>query len=244
MSFCSKGLFVLLLVVVVAHVSSVIHSIELPPKRGSSKCFFQTLLPGSDISLTFIPPSFTSTSPKKIVTSNLKSSTISETNYRVTITSPSKNIVYTKEISNKPDSDKMGADSITSLGALDGKKGKEEDSGDYQICFYDNSRYGVGGGRVGFDLVEYGVDDKGEVGVKKEHVDPVLDMLEEASKISSNIIKEMDYMHRREIRMHQTSESTNSRITAFAALSILTLMGVCFFQVVYLRGYFKRKKLL
>ena len=40
MSFCSKGLFVLLLVVVVAHVSSVIYSIELPPKRGSSKVSF------------------------------------------------------------------------------------------------------------------------------------------------------------------------------------------------------------
>ena len=39
--------------------------------------------------------------------------------------------------------------------------------------------------RVGFDLVEYGVDDKGEVGVKKEHVDPVLDMLEEVRERAS-----------------------------------------------------------
>ncbi|GMH70402.1 hypothetical protein TrLO_g11152 [Triparma laevis f. longispina] len=242
----------LCLCILLCGVSSVLHSIELPAKRGSSKCFFQTLLPGTDISMTFLPPIYTSTSPKQIISENLKSSTLTTTNYRILITGPDKSTVYSKDISNRPDDDRKGGDgfdSLSKLGTKNKKENREEatDSGDYEICFYDNSRYGVGGGKVAYNVVEYGVTegDAGEDGsIKREHVDPLQDLLDEASKISSNIIKEMDYMHRREIRMHKTSESTNSRITAFAVLSVSTLAGVCFFQIVYLRGYFKRKKLL
>ena len=134
----------------------------------------------------------------------------------------------------------------------------EDEDGDFEICISDNSRFGVGGGRVAFDVTEVDLDDGGKAGegggidgldgvvppIKKAAVDPLLKAVSDAKKKAAHIVKEMDYMHRREIRMHRTSTSTNSRLFWFGVVSVGALVGVAAFQVVYLRGYFRRKKLL
>lgn len=67
-----------------------------------------------------------------------------------------------------------------------------------KICFYDNSRYGVGGGTVAYNLVEYGVaeGDAGEDGaVKREHVDPLQDLLDEVRELE-NSVSALNGLHR------------------------------------------------
>ena len=51
-------------------------------------------------------------------------------------------------------------------------------------------------------------------------------------------------MQKREARMKQTSESTASRIRFFAYVSILVLLLLSFWQTVYLKSFFRSKKLL
>lgn len=88
--------------------------------------------------MTFLPPIYTSTSPKQIMSENLKSSTLTTTNYRILITGPNKSTVYSKDVSNRPEDDRKGGDGFDSLSKLGTKNKKENrgeatDSGDYEV---------------------------------------------------------------------------------------------------------------
>mmetsp|Transcript_23802 Transcript_23802/g.74915 ORF Transcript_23802/g.74915 Transcript_23802/m.74915 type:complete len:86 (-) Transcript_23802:298-555(-) len=78
--------------------------------------------------------------------------------------------------------------------------------------------------------------------------DPELHKIEEqykeAKKLLISASNEMDYMLRREMHLRQTSDSTQSRVELFGTLSILVLVAVSFYQVIYLRWFFQSKKLL
>ena len=192
---------------------------------------------------------------------NMRSSTLSTTNYRVVIKAPSTGATLTTlTVSNTPAGSKdPGGATIPSLVQLwMGKDSKpnmdsEDEEGDFEICISDNSRFGVGGGAVAFDMTEYDTDSPhpsatggggAAMPIQKKHINPLLKAVTIAKEKSARIVKEMDYMHRREFRMHKTSTSTNRRLFWFGAMSVGALVGVAGFQVVYLRGYFRRKKLL
>lgn len=51
-------------------------------------------------------------------------------------------------------------------------------------------------------------------------------------------------MRQREEEMRDTNESTNSRVLYFSIFSMLCLLGLATWQVLYLRKYFKSKKLI
>ena len=56
---------------------------------------------------------------------------------------------------------------------------------------------------------------------------------------TGEIVKEMEYLREREIKLRDTNESTNERVKwfAFGTMGMLVALGV--WQVVYLRAYFR-----
>ncbi|RLN36580.1 hypothetical protein BBJ28_00021817, partial [Nothophytophthora sp. Chile5] len=52
------------------------------------------------------------------------------------------------------------------------------------------------------------------------------------------------YMREREAAMRDTNESTNSRVLWFSFFSIVVLLGMGVWQVLYLKKFFKSKKLI
>ena len=79
---------------------------------------------------------------------------------------------------------------------------------------------------------------------KEEHLTPLEESLERSILSAKNVLKEMDYMEKREKRMRVTSDSINSRVQWFSYLSVAILFVVTYVQVTYLRRYFHKKKLM
>ena len=62
--------------------------------------------------------------------------------------------------------------------------------------------------------------------------------------LSESITQDFAYMRKREEEMRDTNESTNSRVLYFSLFSMCCLLGLATWQVLYLRRYFKAKKLI
>jgi len=123
-------------------------------------------------------------------------------------------------------------------------KGWHENRGNYRLCV---SARGADHVRVIFDSVkvsEYKDRMDRKHVVKKEHLTPLEKAFDESSALGRSIIDEMHYMEKREIRMKRTADGTNSRIRFFSYVSIAVLLGVTWLQIQYLKGYFKKKKIL
>jgi len=80
--------------------------------------------------------------------------------------------------------------------------------------------------------------------IHKKHLTPLEQSIELSVERADRIIREMNFMAERERRMHRTSESTNMWVRRFSWLSIIVLLSVTLLQVVYLKSYFKKKKLM
>lgn len=80
--------------------------------------------------------------------------------------------------------------------------------------------------------------------VRKTQITPLEMSLEESISRAEDILEEFKYMEKRERRMRQTAESTNSRVRHFSYLSVCILLGVTFIQVTYLKSYFRKKNLM
>lgn len=79
---------------------------------------------------------------------------------------------------------------------------------------------------------------------KDEHLTPLEESLEKSIEAAKSVLKEMDYMEKREKRMRVTSDSINTRVQYFSYLSVGILFVVTYVQVTYLRRYFHKKKLM
>nr|XP_019002419.1 endoplasmic reticulum vesicle protein 25 [Kwoniella mangroviensis CBS 8507]OCF65880.1 endoplasmic reticulum vesicle protein 25 [Kwoniella mangroviensis CBS 8507] len=62
--------------------------------------------------------------------------------------------------------------------------------------------------------------------------------------VVKEIVEEMGYLQRREMRMRDTNESTNSRVKNFSILITVGIIGLGAWQLVHLRSFFKRKYLI
>ncbi|KAF5386454.1 hypothetical protein D9757_005869 [Collybiopsis confluens] len=62
--------------------------------------------------------------------------------------------------------------------------------------------------------------------------------------IVKEIVDEMDYLKKREIRFTNTNMSTNQRVQNFAWFCIVALAGLGAWQIMHLRSFFKRKYLI
>ena len=68
--------------------------------------------------------------------------------------------------------------------------------------------------------------------------------LKRLEDLSESIVKDFSFMRVREEEMRDTNESTNARVLYFSVFSMLCLLGLATWQVIYLRSFFKSKKLI
>ncbi|KAG7352991.1 emp24/gp25L/p24 family protein [Nitzschia inconspicua] len=94
---------------------------------------------------------------------------------------------------------------------------------------------------------EFGVGDdvlSEDESFQGSHLTPLAEQLADSMAAAKSIIKEMNYMERRESRMRLTADSINARVRYFSYISVGVLLLVTYVQVTYLKRYFKKKKLL
>ncbi|UYV80455.1 TMED10 [Cordylochernes scorpioides] len=68
--------------------------------------------------------------------------------------------------------------------------------------------------------------------------------LQKLEHLSNGIVNDFAHMKRREEEMRDTNESTNSRVLYFSIFSMVCLLLLATWQVLYLRQFFKSKKLI
>lgn len=116
-----------------------------------------------------------------------------------------------------------------------------DQDGSYHVCFYNANDKSV---RVMLDF-KHGVEAKDYTEVaKREHLMPVEKELRKMEDTVDEIHREMLYMREREAAMRNTNESTNSRVLWFSFFSIVVLLAMGVWQVIYLKKFFKSKKLI
>jgi hypothetical protein len=88
-------------------------------------------------------------------------------------------------------------------------------------------------------------DDEKESGFAKDkHLTPLELSLDHSIAAANVVIREMNYMQARELRMRETAENINTRVRWFSYLSVAVLLVVTYVQVTYLKRYFHKKKLM
>ncbi|RZC34134.1 transmembrane emp24 domain-containing protein bai [Asbolus verrucosus] len=135
----------------------------------------------------------------------------------------------------------------------------------YEICFISRAPPNVRG--IGQDVslvTKHGVETKNyETFGDAAQLKPIEKELKRLEDLSNEIVQDFALMRKREEEMRDTngsesrtilniilntmlllSESTNSRVLYFSVFSMCCLLGLATWQVLYLRRYFKAKKLI
>lgn len=116
----------------------------------------------------------------------------------------------------------------------------------FEICFETHMQGGgQGADREVFLSLKHGVEAKNYQDIAKaEKLKPLEVELKKLEDLSESIVNDFAYMRSREEEMRDTNESTHSRVLYFSMFSMLCLMGLATWQVLYLRRFFKAKKLI
>jgi p24 family protein delta-1 len=94
-------------------------------------------------------------------------------------------------------------------------------------------------------ILKHGIETKDYQALgNASHLKPLEIELNRLEDLASSIVADLEYMKQREEGMRITNESTNSRVFYFSALCMACLMGLTISQVLYLRRYFKSKRLI
>lgn len=119
----------------------------------------------------------------------------------------------------------------------------------FEICFHTRILMDVRGTEgihkeIQID-VKHGVEAKDYENLAKvEKLKPLEVELRRLEDLSQDIVSDFAYMKAREEEMRDTNESTNSKVLYFSIFSMCCLLGLAIWQVLYLRRYFKAKKLI
>ncbi|MBW0509647.1 hypothetical protein O181_049362 [Austropuccinia psidii MF-1] len=91
---------------------------------------------------------------------------------------------------------------------------------------------------IGADAVDYNAIAKAESlsGLEVE--------MRKLEGITQEIVEELNYLKRREAKLRDTNESTNSRVKVFAIVTVTALISSGVWQIWYLRRFFKSKHLI
>ncbi|CAG8534390.1 363_t:CDS:2 [Paraglomus occultum] len=79
---------------------------------------------------------------------------------------------------------------------------------------------------------------------KEEKLAPLEAELKKLEQVVAEIVDEMDYLRKREARMRDTNESTNERVKWFSLGTVLVLLSLGGWQIMYLKKFFKQKRLI
>lgn len=123
-----------------------------------------------------------------------------------------------------------------------------ENGGEFLFCFNDitdQSRLAYGySRRVALEL-KTGVDAKDYTELAgKENLSKLEVEMRRIEDGVAEILNDLKYLRRREERMRDTNESTNSRVAWLSIFSVVTMVAVGAWQIYYLKRYFQQKKIL
>lgn len=115
----------------------------------------------------------------------------------------------------------------------------------FEVCFESLAGAGQSADREVFINMKHGVEAKNYQDIAKaEKLKPLEVELKKLEDLSESIVNDFAYMRAREEEMRDTNESTHSRVLYFSVFSMLCLLGLATWQVLYLRKFFKSKKLI
>ncbi|CAL2044888.1 unnamed protein product [Caenorhabditis brenneri] len=116
----------------------------------------------------------------------------------------------------------------------------------FEICIENHPPAGHPGEKREVSLVlKHGVEAKNYDDIAKaEKLKPLEVELRRLEDLADSITKDFAFMRQREEEMRNTNESTNSRVLYLSIFSMLCLLGLAIWQVLFLRNYFKSKKLI
>ncbi|CAH0400374.1 unnamed protein product [Chilo suppressalis] len=93
--------------------------------------------------------------------------------------------------------------------------------------------------------IKVGIEAKNYEGIAEAaKLKPMELELKRLEDLSEAIVQDFTLMRKREEEMRDTNESTNNRVLFFSIFSMVCLLGLATWQVLYLRRYFKAKKLI
>jgi hypothetical protein len=118
-----------------------------------------------------------------------------------------------------------------------------------EMCF--ETKFEVAYGRappppreVTFNIL-HGVEAKNYDDIAKaEKLKPMEAELRRLEDLSDSIVESFNHMRKREEEMRGTNEQTSSRVLYFSVFSMICLLSLTTWQVMYLRRFFKAKKLI
>ncbi|CAG9765689.1 unnamed protein product [Ceutorhynchus assimilis] len=116
----------------------------------------------------------------------------------------------------------------------------------YEICFISHvPQHQKGITQLVTVTTKHGVETKNyETLGEAANLKPMERELKRLEDLSNSIVQDFAFMRKREEEMRDTNESTNNRVLYFSIFSIFILLGLAVWQVLYLRRYFKAKKLI
>lgn len=117
----------------------------------------------------------------------------------------------------------------------------------FDICFTNtlqNGRSGQQSRHIELD-VEIGAHARDWAAMQAtEQLKPVELDIRRVDEIAEEVQKELSYLLLREERLRDTNESTNRRVKNFFVLIIFAFVGLGFWQIQYLRAYFRSKHII
>ncbi|XP_044730196.1 transmembrane emp24 domain-containing protein bai [Chrysoperla carnea] len=116
----------------------------------------------------------------------------------------------------------------------------------FEICFISRVPPHQRGIRQEISLVtKHGAEAKSYEGLgEAANLKPMEVELKKLEDLSDDIVQDFALMRKREEEMRDTNESTNNRVLYFSIFSMCCLLGLATWQVLYLRRFFKAKKLI
>ncbi|KAI4468753.1 transmembrane emp24 domain-containing protein [Holotrichia oblita] len=115
----------------------------------------------------------------------------------------------------------------------------------YEICFISRVIQGRGVSQEVSLITKHGVEAKQYEGIQEAaKLKPIEVELRRLEDLSNDIVHDFSIMRKREEEMRDTNESTNNRVLYFSIFSMCCLLALATWQVLYLRRYFKAKKLI
>ncbi|XP_031632975.1 transmembrane emp24 domain-containing protein bai [Contarinia nasturtii] len=116
----------------------------------------------------------------------------------------------------------------------------------YDICISSHVSPGIRGQEHEVSIVtKKGVEARNYDGIEEAGKFKPLEVdLKRLEDMSDAIVQDFAATRKREEEMRSTNESTNNRVLFFSIFSMCCLLGLATWQVLYLRRYFKAKKLI
>ncbi|KAF7991249.1 hypothetical protein HCN44_002811 [Aphidius gifuensis] len=116
----------------------------------------------------------------------------------------------------------------------------------FESCFKSHVPNHIRGNKQDVTLnVKHGIEAKSYEGIgEAAKLKPIEVELKRLEDLSEAIVQDFDRMRQNEKHMRDTNEQTNARVFYFSIFSLFCLIGLATWQSLYLRRFFKSKKLI